>query len=176
MILSFLFYIFMNVGACFADGGTFSDIFQSYQQTKESIVVKVISADTIVLEDGRHIKMIGIESFGPLPRILLKYDKNGKIIEEPIEPTIPLEVQAVYFAADLLENKKVKLEYDVDALDEHHQRQAYIFLPNGKLANAELLREGFVRLKIRPPNLKYAQDLRNAYQEARTQQRGFLSN
>lgn len=176
MMILLTIFIIMQAGPVFAERTSFSEIFQSYQQVKDTVIVKVIASDMIVLEDGRHIKLIGIESFGSAPRPILKYDKKGKLIEEQVEPTIPLEDQALYFAQDLLENKKIRLEYDVDALDEHHHRQAYVFLPNGKLANAELLRQGFVRLKIRPPNLKYAQELRNAYQEARTQQRGFLSN
>ncbi len=160
----------------FAAETSFSDIFSTHNQVKESKVVKVIAADTIVLEDGKHIRMIGIESYGAPARTYAKLDKTGRPIEEPVEPTIPLETQALYFAQDLLENKKVRLEYDIDALDENRRSQAYVFLPDNSLANVMILEQGFVRLKIRPPNLKYAKELRKAYQEARTQQRGFLSN
>ncbi len=176
MILIWLVFLFVPLANSYAESAAFSDLFQSYQQVKESTVVKVIGSDTLVLEDGHHIKLIGVESYGPPPKVFVKLDKSGKVIEERVEPSISMEEQAFYFAADLLENKKVSLEYDVDALDEHHHRQAYVFLADGTLANAELLRQGFVRLKIRPPNLKYAKELRAAYQEARAQQRGFLSN
>ena len=54
---------------------------------------------------------------GPPPRQYVKYDEKGHVIEEPEEPTIPLQEQALTYAQDLLENKKVKLEYDVDAGD-----------------------------------------------------------
>ena len=75
------------------------------------------ASDLIVLEDGRRVKFIGVESAGPPPRHYVKYDDKGHVIEEPEEPTIPLEEQALTYAQDLLENKKVKLEYDVDARD-----------------------------------------------------------
>lgn len=176
MMALIILMLLFNPNLAIAGDNSFSDLFGSYKQTKESVVVKVISSDTVVLEDGTHVKLIGIESYGPPPRTYVKFDKYGKPIEEPVEPTIPLEEQAFYYAQEILENKKVTLEYDIDALDDRHQRQAYIFLPGGSLANALLLKQGFVRLKIRPPNLKHAQELRDAYQEAKVQQRGFLSN
>ncbi|MBF0510702.1 MAG: thermonuclease family protein, partial [Candidatus Omnitrophica bacterium] len=49
---------------------------------------------------------------------------------------------------------------------------AYVYLPEGQMANAELLRKGFVRLRIVPPNVKYADKLRQAYQEAKREKRG----
>ena len=53
--------------------------------------------------------------------------------------------------AGLLENKKVKLEYDVDAGDTSSgYLNAYVYLPDGRMANAELLRMGFVKLRIIP--------------------------
>ncbi len=81
-----------------------------------ALVVKVAASDLIVLEDGRHVKLIGVESAGKPPVKFVKYDEKGHVIEEPEEPTIPLQEQALTYAQDLLENKKVRLEYDVDAV------------------------------------------------------------
>ena len=39
---------------------------------------------------------------------------------------------------------------------------AYVYLPDGRMANAELLRMGFVKLRIIPPNVKY-EDKLNAW-------------
>ena len=83
-----------------------------------------------------------------------------------------MEEQAVMYAQSLLEGKKVKLEYDVQTLDGQNRRQVYVFLPDQRMANTELLRQGFVDLKIRPPNVKYADAFREAYREARTEKRG----
>ncbi len=38
--------------------------------------------------------------------------------------------------------------------------------------NAEILRQGFANLSIRPPNMKFAKELREAYREARAEKRG----
>ena len=102
--------------------------------------------------------------------------QSGKPIEDNVvEPTISLEEQAIVFAQDLMEGKKVKLEFDVGFRDEKGYRTAYVYLPDGRMANVELLREGFVRLKVRPPNVKHQDLFKKAYQEARKEQRGFLS-
>lgn len=152
------------------------DLIHSASKPEQVLVVKVTNTDSITLEDGRRVKLVGIESFGFPKRPLVKYDDKGRPIEEKfIEPTIPLEEQAIVFAQNLMEGKKVKLEYDVESRDEKSNKVAYVYLPDGHMANVELLKQGFVRLKIRPPNVKYENLLKRAYQEARKEQRGFLS-
>jgi micrococcal nuclease len=148
------------------------DLFNFSKKQDAALVVKVVASDLIVLEDGRHVKLIGIESAGPPPVKPVKYDEKGRVIEEPQEPTIPLEEQALTYAKDLLENKKVRLEYDVDAGDTSGYLDAYVYLPDGRMANAELLRMGFVKLRIIPPNVKYEDKLNMAYQEAKKEKRG----
>lgn len=144
---------------------------------QEAAVAKVTVSDRLILKDGRTVKLIGIESAGKPPRKEVEYDINGTVIEEPQqEPDMPLEEEAVVYARRLLQGKSVKLEYDVEARDQDGHPLVYVFLPDGTLANAELLRQGFVHLKIRPPNLKYAQQLREAYKEAKAEQRGFMSH
>jgi micrococcal nuclease len=171
MILRLLvIFLFLTASALASDNG--DDLFNFSKKQEEALVVKVITSDLIVLEDGRHIKLIGIQSAGQPPHQYAKYDEKGRVIEQSVEPTIPLEDQALTYAQELLENKKVRLEYDVDANDPSGHLCAYVYLPDGRLANAELLRMGFVRLKIIPPNVKYEDKLDLAYQEAKKEKRG----
>ena len=151
-------------------------LFNFSNKQEEALIVKVTASDAVVLEDGRRLGLIGIESAGPVRFKPVERDKQGQIVERKEEADIPLEEQAMAFTQNLLEGKKVNLEYDVSALNEAGKRVAYIFLPDGRMANTEILRQGFVYLKIRPPNVKYEDKLRAAYQEARREQRGFLSN
>ncbi len=152
------------------------DLFNFSKKQDEALVVKVAASDLIVLEDGRRVKLIGIESMGPPRHKYVKYDDKGHVIEEPQEPTIPLEEQALTYAQDLLENKKVRLEYDVDAGSTSGYLYAYVYLPDGRMANAELLRMGFVKLRIVVPNVKHEDKLRMAYQEAKKEKRGLEGN
>jgi len=147
------------------------DLFNFSKKQEEVLVVKVAASNMIVLEDGRRVKLIGVESVGAPPARIVKYDSKGRIIEEPEEPTIPLQEQALTYAQDLMENKKVSLEYDVDS-GAGGYRFAYVYLPDGRMANAELLRMGFVKLRIVPPNVKHVDKLRLAYQEAKNDKRG----
>ncbi|MDE1920400.1 MAG: thermonuclease family protein [Candidatus Omnitrophica bacterium] len=161
--------IFLLLGAvCRAD----DNLFNYSNRTQEALVVKVVAPDLIVLEDGRRVKLIGIESLGTPPPPPVKYDAKGRVIELPQPPTIPLQEQAYVFARHLMENKKVKLEYDVDPGDTNGYTNAYVYLPDGRMANAVLLRMGFVKLSIVVPNVKYEGKLRAAYRQARQEKRG----
>ena len=149
------------------------DLFNFSKKQEESLVVKVVASDLIVLEDGRRVKLIGIESLGPPPRPIVKFDDKGHVIEQPQEPTISLQEQSLTYAQELLENKKVKLEYDVDGGDTSSgYLSAYVYLPDGNMANAQLLRMCFVKLRIVPPNVKYEDQLNTAYRQAKKEKRG----
>ncbi len=171
MILRLLLMIFFFSAPAWGSNNS-DDLFNFSKKQDEALVVKVIASDLIVLEDARRIKLIGVESSGPPPRKYVKYDDKGHVIEQPEEPTIPLEEQALTYARELMENKKVRLEYDVDAGDTSGYLYAYVYLPDGRMANVELLRMGFVKLKTTPPNVKYEDKLRAAYQEAKKEKRG----
>jgi micrococcal nuclease len=157
----------------FADDDT-NDLFNFSKKEDTALVVKVIASDRIVLEDGRHIKLIGIESLGPPPVVPVKLDEKNHVIDQPQEPTIPLEEQALTYAQELLENKKVKLEYDVENRDTGTTGydNAYVYLPDGRMANAELLRMGFVNLHVSLPNVKHEDQLDAAYRQAKQEKRG----
>ena len=176
MLILFLL-VFLSIGQpqIFADDKA-ADLFHSKIMNEEGFVVKVTSSDAIILENGTRIKLLGVDSYGPPPRPKVIYDDKGRPIEDKqVEPTISLEEQAIAYAQNLMEGKKVKVEYDIESRDERGNKTAYIFLTNGAMANLELLRQGFVRLKNRPPNVKYESLFKKAYQEARKEQRGFLS-
>ncbi len=150
-----------------------NDLFNYSKKQEEALIVKVRASDLLVLEDGRRVKLIGVESAGPVPRKPIKYDIRGRVIEEPQEPSISLQEQALTYAQELMENKKVRLEYDVDSGDSATgYRLAYVYLPDGRMANTELLRMGFVKLKLIPPNVKHEDLFDAAYQEAKKEKRG----
>ena len=172
MLIRLLLMIFFLSAPAWGDENN-DDLFNFSKKQEEALVVKVDASDLIVLEDGRKIKLIGVESIGAPPPKHVDYDNKGHVIEEPEEPTIPLQEQALTFAQDLLENKKVKLEFDIDAGETGSGSLfAYVYLPDGRMANIELLRMGFVKLRIVPPNVKYEDKFRAAYQEAKKEKRG----
>jgi len=147
----------------------------SLDQTKyqDVLVQRVLSADTILLDNGDKFKLIGLKAPETPRRARIEYDRDGKALEREVLPENTLEEKAFAFAVHLLEGKQVHLEFDVQGKDEDFTAVVYVFLVKDNLfANAEILRHGYADLKIRPPNLKYADRLREAYREAHEEKRG----
>ena len=70
-------------------------------------------------------------------------------------------------------DQEIKDVFDSEKNSEDYKTLAYVFLlEDDTFVNAEILRQGFAFLSIRPPNMKYAKELREAYKEARAEQRG----
>lgn len=134
-------------------------------------VVRVLAVDTLILENDEKISLIGLDGPRPPKTDDVKRDKYGFIIPDA-NPTIPLETEAFRCVRDLVEGKIVRLEFDTQRRDGEGVRTAYVFLPDGRMLNEEILRQGYAQLKLRMPNMRYAARFRNAYQEARREMRG----
>ena len=155
-----------------------NELFGYANQSETMAVEKVYSADTIQLENKKVIRLIGLKA-PKAPRAVKTTEKEflfrddfGTDVPIPESPITSIEENAYNFAKTLLEGKTVRLEYDVENRDSTSHLQAYVFLKDGTFANAEILRHGFAELNIVPPNTKYADKLREAYQEARKELRG----
>ncbi len=141
------------------------------QKMEEALVAKVLSADTIRLEDDRTIVLIGLRApEAPAPE-KIERDKYGFVIEDEI-PYLSMEEQAMKFVRELLEGKTIRLEFDIEKTSSGGTTLGYVYLKDGTFVNAEILRRGFSDLSIQPPNIKHAQRLRDAYREARQEKRG----
>ncbi|EFK97862.1 thermonuclease [sediment metagenome] len=180
----FLFFVFCSI--CFnlilskdllsqSTLDTFLGAKDKYSNIK---VIKVISADTIELENSDKIKLIGLKApDAPEHKEEVKRDKNLQLIEPELSPILTIEEEAFNFTKNLLEGKVVRLEFDVERKDDSFYSYAYVFLrENNLFVNAEIIRQGFAHLQIRPPNNKYADLLREAYREAKIQKRGLQND
>lgn len=136
------------------------------------VVEKVLTGDLLLLENGEKIRLIGLRAPDKPARRHQPVDQHGFIIKEE-DPSVTVEERAMDFVRTLLEGKTVRLEFDADRRDDEFYTVAYVFtLDPPLLANAEILRQGYAFLSIRPPNMKYAEALRAAYREARQEHRG----
>ena len=175
-------FLLSNIFFCSAAFGesNFDFFFKTAEQYKDVVVKEVLSADTIRLqgkvgEKDELIRLIGLRAPEPPKKKTedIKRNEYGLVIKEPVSPLTPLEKKAFEFVRELLEGRHVRLEFDVEKNSEDHKTLAYVFLlENDTFVNAEILRHGFAYLSIHPPNMKYAEKLRKAYQEARAQQKG----
>lgn len=99
-------------------------------------VIEVTSSNTFYCQlsnrETEKIKLIGIE------------------IPESIE-----EKAEAFTRSILRRGDPVKLEFDKEVRDSYGLILAYVYLPSGKMVNTLLIHEGYARIEINPPNVRY---------------------
>ncbi len=69
----------------------------------------------------------------------------------------------------------IRLEFDLKERDSKGRLLVYVFTPDARLVNAEIVRSGLAKVLIVPPNDKYREELLQAEKEARENKRGLWS-
>jgi micrococcal nuclease len=125
------------------------------QQTSACVVGYVVDGDTFRCDDGRKVRLIGIDS--------------------PEQRQRPYGAQA---RAALLRmtppGTALRLESDVAGTDRYGRVLAYAWLKS-LLVNEALIQQGWAVQYTVPPNVKYADRFGRAQKEARAQGRGLWS-
>jgi len=121
-----------------------------YPKVTEYLVTKVLDGDTVVLENGDVVHYLGIEA----PE---RGKKNGG-------PEFYAR-EAVKYNKQLVLLKKVRLEFDTVKKDEHGRILAYVFVKN-LFVNGDLVRLGYARVAVQPPNVLYKSLLLKYQREA----------
>ena len=123
------------------------------------LVERVVDGDTIIVRGVGRVRLIGVDT------------------PETVDPRRPVEFfgrEASAFTKRLLEGKRVRLEYDWERTDRYGRTLAYVYLPDGVFANAEIIRQGYGHAYTRFP-FKYLDRFRALEREARTARRGLWS-
>jgi micrococcal nuclease len=130
-------------------------IFQSiYTKTQEEIVVRVLDGDTIDLENGDRIRLLGIDA----PEIGEPFSQEAKLTLE-----------------DMLLGKHVTIEKDVLwNKDKYGRLLRYVFLDE-KLINCEMVRLGLAK-NLADEASKYYNCFLKAEEEAREKKVGIWSS
>jgi micrococcal nuclease len=100
----------------------------------------VHDGDTILLDEGERLRYLGIDA----PEIDYETGKSEYMAHA-----------ARNLNRKLVDRHQVKLEYDQEKRDAHGRLLAYVFLENGDMVNAVLLRQGLANVMLKSPNLKY---------------------
>lgn len=120
------------------------------------LVMKAVDGDTLKLSDGRTVRLIGVDT------------------PETVHPTKLVQhfgKEASAFTKRTAEGKTVRLEYDQQKIDKYGRTLAYVFLPDGKMLNAEIIRQGFGFAYVKYPFARM-EEFRGYEQEAREAGRG----
>jgi micrococcal nuclease len=126
--------------------------FLSNAQAKEQefLVTKVLDGDTIMLENGDIVRYIGVET----PE-LGKKDGGPQFYAR----------EAAKYNKQLVLLKKVRLEFDKERKDDAGRTLAYVYVKN-TFVNGELVRLGYARTAIHPPNIAHRGHLAECEREA----------
>jgi micrococcal nuclease len=116
-------------------------------------VKQVYDGDTLLLEDGRKVRYLGINS----PESLEPFFLKAKRLNE-----------------SLILRKKIRLEFDQERMDAYNRLLAYVHIGD-LMVNAKLVREGLAHVFFIGPNRKYQSLLLQAQSEAKQRKVGFWS-
>jgi len=120
-------------------------------------VRRAVDGDTLELADGRLVRLIGVNA----PEI----DHEARLAE-------PMALEARDFLNRRIPPAGVRLEFDLETKDRHGRTLAYAFLPDGRMLNEWLLREGLAHCLPTPPNLKHDDRLLRAQRAALEEKKG----
>lgn len=120
-------------------------------------VRKVYDGDTLLLSDGRKIRLLGI---------------NTPEVEHSDKAAQAGGDAARKWLTQQLLKKRVRLEFDQEKRDKYKRHLAHIFTEQELHINRELVRLGYASINIFPPNLNYIAELLAAEQEAEVSQLG----
>jgi len=107
-------------------------------------VKTVYDGDTVALEDGRKIRLLGINT----PEVQHK-DKMADAGGE----------DAKTWLINKLQHDKVRLEFDFDKTDKYGRTLAHLFSEKKEHINLSLVKAGLATVSIYPPNLLYVNEL-----------------
>ena len=123
---------------------------------REFGVKRVLDGDTIELENGERVRYIGI---------------NTPEIAHPPRGAEFFGPKAAEANRELVEGKRVRLEFDVQKRDRYGRLLAYVYV-DSLFVNAELVKRGYAYAYTYPPNVKYAELFVRLQREAREAGRG----
>ena len=123
-------------------------------------VMSVYDGDTILLKSGKRVRYLGIDA----PEIGHKGETNEF-----------MALASKAFNISLVTEKRVKLEFDQEERDAYDRLLAYVYLENGGMINALMVKQGLAWVMARRPNLKHFSYLLNAQRSAMEEGLGIWS-
>jgi micrococcal nuclease len=153
-----------------SDKGKFSIPFGNPGNYSDILVKRAVDGDTLLLENGERVRLIGIDT--PEMHESNKLYRDSRKSGEDITTIQKLGKRSYEFTKGLVEGKRVSLEFDAERKDKYGRLLAYVYLKDGTFVNAEIVKQGYASLMTIPPNIKYEDSFLKLYQEARENRRG----
>ncbi len=159
-----------NAQVGFSEEGKMSVPFGKAYNYDDILVERAVDGDTLKLENGQRVRLIGIDT--PEIHESVKLYRDSKKSGQDTKVIQALGRRSFKFTRDLVEGKRVRLEFDLEKQDRYKRRLAYVYLKDGTFVNAEIIKQGYASLMTYPPNIRYVDTFKKLYQEARENNRG----
>lgn len=151
-------------------------LFSSIQaETRDSsTVTKTIDGDTLKINykgNDESVRLVGVDT--PESKANKKAKKDAERTRRDVSNITAMGKTAADFTRSLVKpGDVVRVEFDVRVRDKYGRLLAYIYLPDGKMLNEEIVKAGYATIMTYPPNVKYQERFLQAYKEARDGKRG----
>ena len=123
-------------------------------EKEAAIVTRITDGDTITIEGGARVRLLGINSPEKGERF---YSEGKKFVEQ----------QLLY--------KQIELERDVIDKDRYGRILRYVWL-DGALVNAQIVRQGLAIAQVYEPNRKYSEEITEAERMAIDEKQGIWAD
>lgn len=137
-------------------------------------VVEVVDGDTLMVEYNskkESINLLGIDA--PESVMNKKAEIDSRTAGESLLTITFKGIDAKRFVERIVKKgDMVVMAFDVQARDQEGKLQGYVYLSDGRMLNEEIVRAGYAKVAIAPPNVKYQARFMEAYKEARIYRRG----
>lgn len=141
---------------------------------KEATVVRVVDGDTIVVSVDsveEKVRLIGVDT--PESRVNRRAQLQEKELNRDVESIVDLGRRAKEFTSSLLrKGDRVYLEFDVQQRDKYGRLLAYVYLPDGRMVNREIICNGYAMPLTIPPNVKHEKEFTECFERARREKKG----
>lgn len=157
-------------------------------------VKRVIDGDTLILSNGEKARLTGIDT--PEARDNPKAQKDSQRSGKDVKEITRQGKEATEFVRALAQDKKIRIEYDVQKRDRYGRLLVYAYdietLRKNPLAkssenlvvsdnqeiflNGSIIRSGYAVPLTIPPNVKHADFFKKLHSEARSNKRGLWAS
>lgn len=125
-------------------------------QASSGVVQRVIDGDTIVVSGVGPVRLIGV---------------NSPEIADLRKPIQHFGTEATAFTRQIADGQAVELKFEGSRRDRYNRTRAYVYLPDGTMLNAELIRQGYAYVDKQSAFSKM-EEFRALQRDAMTHSRG----
>jgi micrococcal nuclease len=132
-------------------------------------VISVVDGDTLkILYHGKResIRLIGIDA--PESRKNSKASRDARKSMKDINLiTAQGKLAGTYVRGLVRKGDTVSIQFDVEKRDRYRRLLGYVYLPDGRMLNDLIIRNGYAQTLTIPPNVKYRGKFLASYRYAR---------